>query len=220
MNQLLKQILFLPIALLLFAACSNEDGASLQLCESVVSFVENNNGKVLFEYQEINDSPIIRLSAQGSLEDSRVKKGTRLLLRYTMPTGVDPRKGGEIGVVGLKLTLADTVTTVTDVPTDLGAIYLTTIERSGEYINLTAELPNVEKRQITIVTPETEVPADGIADLFIDFQHEESPTSYETASVASLWIGPMWEQEKIKGVRIHVNNSNNPYRNEFTFLKK
>lgn len=219
MKTLLKLIL-LPVALLI-AGCSDEpEGTSKQLCESIVSFVGNEEGMVVFEYQEVDDSPMITLKAQGKLEDKRVKKGTRLLLRYTMPTGVDPSVGGEIGFVGLKLPLADTVSTVTEAPETLGAISLTTIERTGEHINLTAQMPNVKEREITIVTAEEPLAADGIADLYIASRVEEESTTYETHTVASLWIGPVWSREEVKGVRVHINNSNNPYRNEFTFLKK
>lgn len=220
MNTLIKSILF-PIALLLLAGCNDKnDEPSLQLCESIVSFVENNNGKVLFEYQEVNDSPMIQLRASGRLEDSRVKKGTRLLLRYTMPTGIDPRVGGDIGFVGLKLTLADTVSTVAEAPEHLGAINLTTIERSGQHLNLTAEMLNVGNREITVVTPDAPLAANGIADLYISSHIEDLATAYETPTVASLWIGPVWNRSDVKGVRVHLNNSNNPHRNEFTFLKQ
>ena len=219
MKTLLKLIL-LPVALLI-AGCSDEpEGTSKQLCESIVSFVGNEEGMVVFEYQEVDDSPMITLKAQGKLVDKRVKNGTRLLLRYTMPTGVDPSVGGEIGFVGLKLPLADTVSTVTKAPETLGAISLTTIERTGEHINLTAQMPNVKEREITIVTAEEPLAADGIADLYIASRVEEESTTYETHTVASLWIGPVWSREEVKGVRVHINNSNNPYRNEFTFLKK
>lgn len=220
MSRLIK-LIFLPIALLLFTGCSDDrNEPSLQLCESIVSFGGNNSGRVLFEYQEIDDSPMIRLTAHGQLNDSRVKYGTRLLLRYTMPSGIDPKRGGEIGVVGLKLPLADTVSTVDAIPTDLGAINLTTIQRSGQHLNLTMLMPNVKNREITVVTPDAPIDADGIANLYISSHIEDSSTAYETPTVASLWIGPVWTRDDIKGVRVHINNSNNPYRKEFTFLKK
>lgn len=209
------------LALLVTTACSDEDrGPSVQLCESIVSFAGNSGGKAWFEYRQVDDSPLITLSSQGTLEDSRVKAGTRLKMRYTLPTGTDPSKGGEVNIISLQLTLADTVTAVATVPQTLGAIHLTTLQRSGEYLDLTALMPAVKDRQVTVVTPSTPLAADGIADLYISAYCENSPTAYDAPATASLWIGPVWQREEVRGVRVHINNSNNPYRNEFTFLKQ
>ena len=220
MTDRLKLILFSMLLLLMTGCKDGNDEPSMQLCESIVSFAGNHSGVVRFQYQEVDDSPMITLTARGQLTDSRVKEGTRLLLRYTMPSGVDPSRGGEVGFVGLNLTLADTVSTVSTIPTELGAINLTTIGRTGQHLNLTAQMLNVKNREITIVTPNTPLPSDGIADLYVSGRVEESLTAYETPTVASLWIGPVWIRPEVKGVRIHINNSNNPYKQEFTFLKK
>lgn len=192
----------------------------MQLCESIVSFAGNRDGKAWFEYRQIDDSPLITLSSRGTLEDSRVKTGTRLKMRYTLPTGIDPSEGGEVRILGLQLTLADTVSTVAAPPQTLGALYLTTIQRSGEYLDMTARMPTGRKRSITVVVPSTPLAADGIADLYISAETETSSTSYDSPATASLWIGPVWQRPEVRGVRVHIDNSNNPYRNEFTFLKQ
>lgn len=217
----LKLILLSALTLIAATGCSDEDrGPAVQLCESVVSFAGNSGGKARFEYRQIDDSPLIRLSANGTLEDTRVKEGTRLKMRYTLPTGVDPSAGGEVDIISLQLTLADTVSPVAAAPQTLGAIYLTTIQRSGEYLDLTAQMPTVRKRRISVVVPSTPLAADGIADLYISAECEDSATAYDSPATASLWIGPVWQRQEVKGVRVHIDNSNNPYRNEFIFLKQ
>lgn len=217
----MKLILLSALTLVAATGCSDDDrGPSVQLCESIVSFAGNSGGKARFEYRQIDDSPLITLWSQGTLEDSRVKEGTRLKMRYTLPTGIDPSEGGEVRILGLQLTLADTVSAVASAPQTLGALYLTTIQRSGEYINLTAQMPAVRTRSITVVVPSTPLADDGIADLYISAETETSATAYDSQATASLWVGPVWQRPDVRGVRVHLDNSNNPYRNEFTFLKQ
>lgn len=214
-------ILLTALTMMATTACSDSgsDVPPRQLCESIVSFAGNSDGRAWFEYRQIDDSPLITLSSKGSLEDSRVKPGTRLRMRYTMPTGVDPGKGGEVEVIGLALTLSDTVKTVGVLPDPLQPIELLTLQRSGDYLNLTALLPTTGGRKVTVATPSTPLPSDGIADLYVSTEIRQSATAYDTQSVASLWIGPVWNRDDVNGVRVHLNNSNNPYKSEFTFIK-
>ena len=218
MNRLLKYLLALAV-IITATACGDDDngGTAGELCESVVTFTGNREGVAWFEYRKVGDSPLITLHGNGHLDEKEVEPGTRLLMRYY--AGPDmAADGGEVSIIGLQRVLTDTVETVAVAPESIGPLYLTAIERSGEYLNIYSQMPAVKGRKITveaISTPAT----DGTMELYISATAPDDPTAYRTTTVASLWIGPVWNKAGTTGVTVHIDNTNNIYRKVFTFLK-
>lgn len=200
---------------------NDDDTPALQLLEQVVTFTGNSTGRVNFAYRAVGDSPEIELWGEGHIDEKQTPRGSRLLLRYRLAAGADPSKGGKISFVSLKKIITDTVTTAATTTPTLGGLYVYTLQRSGEYLDLMARMPATKQRSITIESSPTPGP-DGIVDLWIDATagpKELTDSAYETTTWASLWIGPVWNGAETEGVRVHVNNTNNPYRSTFLFEK-
>lgn len=199
---------------------SDDKGPADQLCENVVTFTGNGDGQAWFEYQTLDDSPVIKLSVRGSLDIEKVGIGTRLLMRYALPPGVNPAEGGLIERYSLQRVLADTVTLADKAPADPGQLYLTTIQRSGEYLDIRAQMPYASGRSISLIADTLHTAADGITEAYITAVNPSADSAYMAAATASIWLGPLWRRPGLKGVRVHINNINNPYRDSFTFLRK
>lgn len=200
------------------SSCSDDPTAEArQLCEAVVTFTGNHDGNAWFEYRAIDDSPLITLKARGSINQQDVGPGTRLLMRYSIPTGDLPSSGGQVNVFSLQRILTDTVSLTDAAPAALYPLYLTTIQRSGEYLDLRIRMATTNGRKVTL-SADTQSIADGIADVYLSATVPEDPTAYNSTAVASLWIGPLWNRPDVNGIRLHLSNTNNIYRNEFTFL--
>lgn len=204
------------------ASCSSDstDAPGQQLLEQVVTFTGNSSDRVNFQYQAADDSPVINLWAKGYLDEKQVSTGQRLLLRYRLAAGTDPNRGGEISFLSLRRILTDTVTSVPS-PSASGSLYLYSIQRSGQYLDLMTRMPATDRRKITIEATEVNTP-DSIADLYISATAgttEQTDSAYDATTWASLWIGPVWQRPATRAIRVHLNNSNNPYRSTFTFKK-
>ena len=204
------------------AQCREEHSGepAAQLLQQVVTFTGNSeDGYVRFEYRELNDSPLIQLIAPGRISENNARPGDRLLLTYRLPSDRRPADGGEIGVAGLQHILTDTVETAAINPAELGVLYLLTINRSGEYLDLLARMPETRGRSIE-ASNDASPDADGLLTLWINATEGEGASeAYMTQTWASIWIGPAWNRMDISGVRVVVNNTNNPYRSEFIFKK-
>ena len=155
-------------AMLTLWSCRNsdyDDEPGRQLLEQIVTFTGNSSDRVNFEYRANGDSPPISLWAKGNLDEKQAKPGSRLLLRYRLNAGVDPSQGGEIGFVGLRKIMTDTVATLPSPQAD-GELYLYSMQRSGEYLDIMARMPMTNRRKITIEADEA-IAADGMAERYI-----------------------------------------------------
>lgn len=204
-----------------FQSCRENDtsGPGDQYCSSIVTFAGNEAGESVFEYRADGDSPLIRLTGGILLDQNNVAIGSRLLMSYRVEPGKNPLDGGRVEIYGLQYVLGDTVTLTESMPSDAGPLYLLTLTRSGEYIDIFARMPTGTDRSIDIIADTTAIDENGRMPLCVTATNPGQPTSYESQAVASIWIGPAWNNPRIRGVKIIVNNSNNPYRGEFIFDK-
>lgn len=220
LTDILPSLLLMLLASAALTACdgTDNDTPADQLIDCIVTFTGNSGSSAGFEYQAVDDSPMIYLTTPGNLNEKEVKPGTRLLMRYRMPAGTDPFKGGNVELIGLQRVLTDTVATLQQQPT-LNPLYLLTIQRSGEYLNVQSMMPATKKRNLEVTA--TPLPdADGLLDLYVSPTYgDNTANAYDTNTWASLWIGPVWQRTDITGVRVHIANTNNTYRKEFTFKK-
>lgn len=217
---ILLTLLLAALAPALLTGCDegDNDTPADQLLEQIVTFTGNEGPNAGFEYQAIDDSPLIRLTVMGNLNEEEVNPGTRLLMRYRLPAGTQPDAGGEVSLTGLQRILTDTVTTVSEQPVQ-EPLYLLTIQRSGEYLNVQSQMASTSHRSLEVTA--TPLPgSDGLTDLYISPRYDENGAdAYLTTTWASLWIGPVWRDNASSGVRVHIANSNNIYRTEFIFKK-
>lgn len=215
---LTAMLMMLASAWLTACSDSNDDGPADQLLEQIVTFIGNEGENAGFEYQAVDDSPVIHLTVNGNLNETEVSRGTRLLMRYRLPAETNPNSSGKVSLISLQRILTDTVTIASQ--PELSDLYLLTIQRSGEYLNIQAQMLNMKKRRLEVTaTPHPD--SDGLIDLYVNPVYDgDTLTAYPTDTKASLWIGPVWQRSDATGVRVHVANTNNIYRKEFVFKKQ
>lgn len=200
---------------------SGSDGPSVNIYQNIVTFTGSSDGRSNFLFQELNDSPEVSLYANVTIKGDGAVPGCRMLIAYTLD---ENRVYGESGPINLRQAALVYESTVTEVPADEAKaanapIPLLTMYRTGKYINLQARLATAEGRTFRIVADESTVDTD-MPHLYITTEVPDgSIPGYDATVTASLSIAPIWDRPSVRGVKIHVNNTNNIYHQEFEFLK-
>jgi len=214
-------------ALLLIVATTSckdsNDGPTISIFQNIVTFIGNGNKVVNFEYQELDDSPVVRLSVPGELSDNEVKPGTRLLMTYTLPADVEYGEDcSDITLRGLQKIYNGSVMVLpySSARNCNEPINLLTIYRTGTYINFTTLMPAVDDREYTLVAAEESLVDGNDAHLYLTTTHHPEAVTYNTRQVGSIDISRVWNVAGLRTVTVHVNNSQNPNLCEFTFEKK
>ncbi|MCM1400462.1 MAG: hypothetical protein NC189_00445 [Bacteroides sp.] len=208
--------------LLASGACSDSssDGPTLSLYTNIVTFKCNDTGKAVFEFQEINDSPVVRLETIGMVNESQAPPGTRLLMAYSLPEGVAYGTDcTDIQVRALQTIFTDTVSALPSPIAKPAPIYLITLYRTGNYLNFTASMPHLPSRKYFITAEQESLDTD-TAQLYLSTRVPEEKPTFNSTQTGSVDISPVWNLPGVKAVKVHVNNTNNVYRTSFIFPKQ
>lgn len=200
----------------------SHDGPTLAIYQNIVTFMGNSSGAVNFEFQELDDSPTVRLSVAGSLNDDDVTPGTRLLMTYSLPDDATYGKDcADIILRGLQRIYGGTVVTLphSEALRCNRPINLTTIYRTGNFINFTTTMPATDGRRYTLAADGETLPSGKIR-LYLTTTESSATATYNTRQVGSIDISPVWNLPQTESVTVTVNNSQNPNSTEFTFNKK
>lgn len=211
-------------ALLLWGATacdSDQEPRSITIYQNVVTFEGNCGATALFTFQDNGDSPTVSLTLRGNVDTTRVSAGQRLLMTYSLPSDVAYGTSCDrVTLRGLQTIYTDTVDVVPAAEAAAAAepIYVKTLYRTGNYINLYASMPALEGRTYYMVADDESLATD-TARLYLSTTVTADRPTYNATQVASIDIGPVWQRPGIRAVRVNVNNSNNPYRRQFVFAK-
>ena len=184
----------------------------------IVTFEGNRDGRAVFTFCKVDDSPLITLTSSSPLVTDD-EPGTRMLVNYTMP-GNQPYTSGEITLRGwARITQSPVMTDNPDALKfwDLDPLWLYSVWRSGYYINLRVRLtytaePRVFGLVLDPATADSEYPTLYLAHIIstdVDYHDRDYYASFDISSVCS--------RSGVKGVRIYVNDTNIG-RQIFTFL--
>lgn len=209
------------LAAMMLASCSDSDSGTgpVTLYQDIVTFADCRADSVYFDFQVVDDSPVVRLAAKGSIDKDKTPLGSRLFITYSP---VDDRPYGKSGPVILRgasrmydLMLTDTP----DASPDTEPIAVTSLWRSGSYINLIAQVPLTEKRSFSIDYDPATLPA-SVPVLYISTRSTEGDApGYMTRTAASFDISELWNRPEVTAVEVRIRNSDNPNREIFTFKK-
>ncbi len=214
----------ITIAILMLATTScrdDHDGPTYAIFQNIVTFAGNSETTANFEYQESDDSPMVFLGVKGNLTDERVKKGTRLLLTYSLPEGFDYGQNcNDVILRGIQTIYTDTVTPLPspDAIAFNAPIGLKTMTRSGSYINFTATMPQIAGRDYSLAADEATVGSSTVSMYLTTTVKEDKPT-YNSIQTGSIDISPVWNLPTTRAIEINVNNTYNPNYTKFTFSK-
>lgn len=217
-----SRILSVSLIALMVTACSDSDSsASLAIYQNIVTFAGNSPTSAIFEYQEIDDSPIVRLAVTGSVNAEKVPAGTRLLMTYSLPDDINYGDDcPDVTLRGLQTIYTDTLSIVThgQALEANAPIHLTTLYRTGPYINLYCSMPALPSRKYHLVADESTLRNDTIQ-MFLTTSVPEEKPAYNSTQVASIYLGETWTEASDITITVNVNNTNNIYRRHFTFHK-
>lgn len=220
MKYIIRHI-FIALLLLSITGCSDEPGNNVKYYQNIVTFKDNENGFIVMTYRAIDDSPLVTLRAEGQINTSQVAPGTRLVCSYTLPAGTAYGTDATIKVASLSMAKRATLEeaeSAADIPYTDNGIYVQTLFRTGEYINLTCQ-QEVNQTRHFYITLDKSTTNDPEPTVYLTTATEKEQPAANGLYVASFDFTPLWSLPGVKGVKIVVNNTNNKYLKEFTFTK-
>lgn len=193
----------------------------LAICQNIVTYLGDSNGQSVFGYQQIDDSPLVKLTINGRIDSNKAPVGTRLLMTYTLPPGVAYGTDATVDATSLQLIYQGKANLEpTEIP-DMAAtpgIYVMTLYRSGTYVNLLCRLPVTDGDRSFALVADPATTNTPIPDLYLTTS-ATTAGGFDRKVVGSFDMSEVWNSTGCQGVRVHVNNTNNIYQQTFLLTK-
>ncbi len=201
-------------------SCNEDSGNTFpdETLYDIVTLVENNDSGSVFEFRKDGDSPVITLTSTRKLSDE-VKVGERLMIAYIPLSGVS-YVSGSIELVGYRSVYNGPI--VIGKSSDWKAFRtydqrLTWINRSGNYLNVSAEIYILSQpRTYELVLDETTL-NDEYPVAYIVFEPDTNGDGTMHTGYASWDISSVWALGTCKGLKVRLSNLDG--KNEFVFEK-
>ncbi len=209
---------------MLAASCRDEPDnpeAGVAVYQNIVTYVGDNGTHSVLQYRQVNDSPVVTLTLQGLIDSRKAPAGTRLLVTYQLPSGSPYGTDADINATSLQMIYNATVQTDASSLPDMEqtqGIYVTTLYRSGRYLNLMAQMPATDGHRKFRLIADPATLQSPVPELYLTTE-ADSQGGYNRKAIASLDMAPVWNLPGCQGVKIHVRNTNNKYLRTFTFTK-
>lgn len=207
------RFLLLFFMLVSLTSCINDDtvdGNITPLYTEIVTFDGNTDDTADFSFNKVDDSPVINLVA-GRPVSGDIEPGTRVFLVYQPLSGQGAYESGAIAIRQVSLINNGRIETA-DIMSlgrwDNDKVYLYSLWRSGDYINIHCRLPySSEPRRFSLAALDSTVNEE-IVDVYLIHELPEPVNSFERAYYASFNIAEIWNRPSCRGIRVHVANSN------------
>lgn len=216
MKDILRHITIATIgamALVLPVSCSDDDGPAERPATlyDIVEYTGNDKGQTSFRlYAPDADIPVTLTSA-SSLDMGKLAEGECVLLGYTPRDG----KAYTSGIVDVTGFAAVTNGSLMKGPWeslegwDKDEVYLESLWRAGGYIDMRFQLvydnePRVFRLVVDEATIENEYP-----DAYLVNIRKGDYANFMRQYYAAFDLSALWSYDSVKGLRVHVNNSNN-----------
>lgn len=216
--------LLTSVILSITLASCGEDGVDGQVdmtCTDIVTFEGNNGGTAVFSFQKVDDTPLITLTAHRTINEDEIPAGKRLLIYYNPPEN-QAYKSGEITLLGAKAITQSTVATEWSkdfADWDRDRVYLYSAWRSGKYLNIHVRLTYSTEPRIFCIAADPQTLDNEWPDVYLIHKLATETDSHDRAYYASFDLTPVWERQGVKGIRLHVANSNLD-KHIFTFARQ
>lgn len=220
-----QRILSSASAILLFALCScQEDGVDGQVsmtCTDIVTFAGNDNGNALFTFQKVDDSPLITLRSQISINTDEYPAGTRMLISYNPPEN-RAYTSGDVRLIGARTITQSAI--YTEWSPDFDAwdrdpVYVYSTWRTGNYLNVHVRLTYSTEPRLFCLAADPATLDTPWPDVYMVHTMASETDNHDRAYYASFDLSPVWDQPGVEGIRLHVANSNLD-KHIFTFARQ
>ncbi len=222
----LTLLLSLAVVILL-SSCSGDDAGEAVVCNYDIVCLKDQSaatGSVFSMYLPDSDREIIYTDSRAVIDTAAVAIGDRLMIAY-VADGV-PYESGDVKVRGyntvynsmLMVSAGGIENTMADWRRD--GIYLYSIWRSGDFINVRARLTySSEPREFVLVVDADEIDAKVEVPVARLVHRMALPVeNFERQIYSSFDIGALWHLPWIKGLKIELANTNLT-TDTFTFTK-
>lgn len=220
-------IFSLPALILLSLSCSDDQKNESDPCNyDIVCLKEQTaeGGSIFSMYLPDDNCEIVYRDSRAVIDTSIVAVGNRLMLAYESQNA--PYESGPIRARGYTpIYNSPLMVSVTGIENSIpnwrrDGIYLYSIWRSGDYINIRARLTFTdEAREFVLVIDEEDIHTKNpFPVLHLVHRMTEPLENFQRQIYASFDIGALWHSEWINGVIVKLSNTNLE-TDSFTFTK-
>ena len=208
---MIRRILGIIFVALLWVTTGCSDEPELDygdFCEVFATYEGAEQGNATFSYCRYNDSPLLTLTAEN-VASLDVDKGERLFIRYTDLGSNGGENQRKIRLDGYTEIISDVVRSATADQIQgytSTEIDVTSLWRSGTYLNLNSWVPFTGKRFLMmLVVDKSTLDSDTVdAEIIYDVQGETQ--TFERKEYASFDIANLWNRETFRQLRVKVND--------------
>lgn len=200
------------VAAIGLTACNDDNDHNQIYFANIVTYQSSSAGYVNFSFQEMNDAQPIIIRAQVQMP-ADVLPGQRVFIQFT--TDANGLTDGMVVTLNQCVSIPNVKATVNDPIPDnwqnISSIYLQTIFRSGNWINLAALVPNNPQQSVTpklLVDPATINSEYPEAYMIFENLTTEIGAVNNATFIATYDIADVWNLSTCAGIKIHVNNTN------------
>lgn len=226
----IKTLLTAIAVMVMTTACNdseNSDPNSSTLFNSLVTYdmtMSDEKGDVLKDiayftfYTDDNRSNPISYFSTGMTKKIDAEPGSRMIIAYYLAGGQAFGQSGQISLVTYRTVPGGTVEIKPTAEAEAAnaPMQIVWINRTGNYINLTARLMNNPDRTFTMIADQATV-GQSIVDMYVT---TATPSTGDTGIIgeatASFNMESIWRNANTEKVRIHINNTVGTNVYEFT----
>ena len=208
MKRYITRILPVLTALVVISCSDDAEVSDQAFLSDIVTLESTGEQGSRFTFRRYGDSPLITLTDPGLQLDSE-NVGKRVLLRYYPESG-KPYTDGNIRAIGLSPINNDTtvIRPVERYDWDANAVFLNSIWRSGNYVNVHLRAVYSDKPRYFSLMVDSLTLTDPVPQVYLVHNTLGAPDSYMREVYASFDITNVWERQGCDGIEIHINDSN------------
>ncbi len=206
------------------AGCINADtvdGPVDMTVYNIVTFEGNEPGATFTYCPPGTDTPLT-LRSPSAIDTAQAAPGTRVLLGY-VPASASAA-GGEITVMALGRVTMPALTGTKGEPRgwDTDGVWVTSVWRSGQYVDMRLRLPYSTDARVFALAVDSTTLGSPVPKLYLCHTLPEGVTPESTFSrnyYVSVRVSPVWNRPEVEGIEINIANTNLPSQRKFTFMK-
>lgn len=221
---ILIQMLTLTLTAGMLGSCSDEEtyNESQSAVYQMVTFTGDSESGATFDYVLDNDNGAVHLYAPKiQMSTAKYEVGDRLIIRY-LPVDGDLLKSGEIKLTGYIRVINSELTTSTSEETDdfkTSSTYLLSMWRTGDYLNYHGKVYYVSEPDTLAFTVDRKTLEDEYPVIHMIYEPDSIAGGTVNSIYASVNVSSLIGNEKYKGFKVQMDNTNGTNNNEITFNK-